>query len=246
MKLIKRFLFMIQFLTTIPINVNLNVKEEDCGKGLIFAPCVGLILGALLVVVQYFASFVFPPYITAALIIIVYILLTGALHIDGLGDTFDGLFSNRPRERILEIMKDSRVGTNAVVAIICIILLDILLVLDIEPVFLLFMPVAGRLGILTSAGSSSYARSGGLGKSFIDCCTLKDVLLGLIIYSVLFISVMGLRGGILIAATFVVSFLLTRSLSRKIGGTTGDILGAICELSQLFYLMAVYIIGKYM
>jgi len=240
---------MIQFLTRIPLPVNLDVKTEDFGKGLVFAPLVGFILGACLLASYHALKLVFPVHVAVVFVMVIYIILTGGLHLDGLGDTFDGLLSNRPKERILEIMRDSRVGTNAVLAIICVLLINMGMLAAFSPEhmarILLLMPAAGRIGSLVSSGVSNYARSGeGLGKSFIDYCGVKEIAAGAVIYLPLFYAVWGYRG--LIAAAFLTAsaFVLTKLFSRKIGGATGDILGAVCELNQTVFLIFAYILLK--
>lgn len=248
--LIKRFVLMLQFLTTIPLPVRLDVKEEDFGKGLIFAPLTGLVIGSILAASYFVINIVFPNYLTVIFIFVVYVMLTGGLHIDGLGDTFDGLFSNRSKERILEIMRDSRVGTNAVIAIVSVILLDVTLLSGITNGYivkvLILMPVAGRIGSLIGAGVSKYARSGeGLGKSFIDYCGAKEIIIGLIFYFAIFYCILNQTGLIIAAFPAITSLLLVKFFSRKIGGATGDILGAVCELNQTLFLIEAFVILKY-
>lgn len=246
MRFIKRFVLMIQFLTSIPLPVRLNVQQEDFGKGLVFAPVVGLILGGIMTGVYYLLNLIFPQYLAAIFIIILYIVLTGGLHLDGLGDTFDGIFSNRPKERILEIMRDSRVGTNAVLAIVSILLLNTALFASIDSkhimkVLLLF-PVAGRIGSLISTGVSTYARSGeGLGKSFIDYCGIREIIAGTLMYGAIFFAAAGLNGLLMAIPPLVTAYLLVKFFSRKIGGATGDILGAVCEINQTIFLTGMFI-----
>lgn len=248
-KYLKRFILMVQFLTTIPLRFRLDVTEEDFGKGLVFAPAVGLILGGILAGAWYVFCLVFPVYVSAVLIVIIYILLTGGLHLDGLGDTFDGLFSNRPRERMLEIMRDSRVGTNAVLAVTAVLLLYTALIssFDKDAILkvLLLMPVAGRVGSLVGSGISRYARSGeGLGKSFIEYCGAAEVTAGLIIYFLIFFLTAGVQGLIAALVPPVTAFAATKFLNRKIGGATGDTLGAVCEINQVIFLLAIYLLLK--
>lgn len=240
---LKRLVLMLQFLTSIPIPFKLDVNSEDFGKGLVFAPLIGLFIGGILCAFSVMMGFLFPPGIMAIAIVILYILLTGGLHLDGLGDTFDGLFSNRSRERMLEIMRDSRVGTNAVLAISSVLLLNVALIKELDSSILLktiaLMPVAGRIGSLVGAGISKYARSGeGLGKSFIEICGFKEILLGGTLYFTIFAAVSGVNG--LVAATLpvITALLTTTFFSRKIGGATGDVLGAVCELNQTFFLIS--------
>jgi len=246
LKHIKRFILMVQFLTAIPIPLKINCDEEDCGKGLVFAPVIGLLLGGILTAFFFILKQFFSPGIVSTLILIIYIGLTGGLHLDGLGDTFDGLFSNRPKERMLEIMRDSRIGTNALLGVVCIILLNYSLLNAFLESFLpkaiLLFPVAGRIGTLIGAGSSAYAREGeGRGKSFVHYCTIKEVLIGIFICLLIFFSVMGLDGLLMAFVTFVTGLIIVKFFSRKINGVTGDILGAVCELNQTVFLVIMYL-----
>jgi adenosylcobinamide-GDP ribazoletransferase len=241
---------MLQFLTSIPIKVHIEIKNEEFGKALAFAPIIGLIIGSILAGCFYLGRCFFPISITAALVVVVYILLTGGLHMDGLGDTFDGLFSNRPKERILEIMRDSRVGTNAVLAISSVILLNWVLISGMNEAYiikvLILFPVAGRIGTLTGACVSKYARSGeGLGKSFIDLCTWKEFLLGFLFHAFIFFSISNINGLLLSLIPVIISFILVKFLGGKIGGATGDILGAVCELNQTGFLLTSYVFIKF-
>ena len=250
MKYIKRFILMIQFLTTLPIKVTLNVTAEDFGKGLVFAPITGLILGGLLAVAWLVLEMLFPVTVSAVLIVVLYIMLTGGLHLDGLGDTFDGLFSNRPKERMLEIMRDSRIGTNALLAVASVLFLNVALLSSFDKkhiaIIILLMPVAGRIGSLVASGVSKYARSGeGLGKSFIDWCGYKEILAGLIPYLAIFYFAYGVQGLLLSAVAPVTAFILIRLFGRKIGGATGDLLGAVCELNQTVFLISAFLFFKY-
>lgn len=260
MPFLRRFTLMLQFMTAIPIRVNIKTDRGDFGKGLVTAPLVGLVIGMPLAGGNYLLGLLFPPLVTAVLTIMFYILLTGGLHLDGLGDTADGLFSNRPRERMLEIMKDSRVGTNAVLILSIVVLLDISLLSSIQSqliLILLFMPVAGRIGSLVGAGTSQYAgTSDGPGRWCVEYCGLKDVLSGLAVYFIIFAAaawITGLytglsdllKGGCILFTAIIPplsAFLLTRFLGRKLGGVTGDILGAVCELNQAVFLLAAFLL----
>lgn len=233
---------MIQFFTRIPIKLSLTASAEDFGKGLVFAPLVGLIIGAILAAASYGLLFIFPRPMVAAIVLVLYIIITGGLHLDGLGDTFDGIFSNRSKERILEIMRDSRVGTNAVLAVVCVLLLNYVALSQIDSTYfiyvILLMPVAGRVGSIISAAVSTYARSGeGLGKSFIDVCGKKELFWGLLIYIVISLLTFDYKMWIVLSVPPISAFLFIKGLISKIGGATGDILGAVCELNQCIFLI---------
>lgn len=249
MKLLKRFIIMVQFFTSIPIPIKIECDEKDYGEGLVLAPFIGLILGLLICLVYKVLSFLLPINISSAFLIVVYVVLTGGLHLDGLGDTFDGLFSNRSKEKILEIMRDSRVGTNAVLALVSIILLNYALINGLEASgslisALMLFPVAGRIGSLFGAGVSIYARkTEGLGKSFIDYCGKKEMLLGGAVAIVIFSAILGLKGLIMAPLMMITALLITKIFTKKIQGATGDILGAVCELNQTTFLLLYYIVG---
>ncbi|NLP14375.1 MAG: adenosylcobinamide-GDP ribazoletransferase [Clostridium sp.] len=244
MRHIKRFILMIQFLTTIPIPYKIDCDEEDCGKGLAFAPVIGLLLGGMLTAFFFILKLFFSLGVISAFMLVIYILLTGGLHLDGLGDTFDGLFSNRPKERMLEIMRDSRIGTNALLGVVCIILLDYSLLNALPEAFfprvILLFPVAGRVGTLIGAGLSVYAREGeGLGKSFVHYCTIKEVFIGILIYFPFFFLVLGIDGLLVAFLTLLTALIIVKFFSRKVNGVTGDILGAVCELNQTVFLIII-------
>ena len=110
----KSFIVAAQFLTRIPLKINMEVSNEEFGgsqKAFIF---VGFLIGAVLSGAFYFLNFHVPPFILGALLLFLEILISGGLLLDGFMDTCDGIFSARPRERALEIMKDSRVGAHSV------------------------------------------------------------------------------------------------------------------------------------
>ncbi len=248
------------FMTTIPVGGRFEATDEDFGKALAMAPVVGLVIGTLLALSGWLLGMLFPAGLVAVMVFIIYVLITGGLHLDGLGDTFDGVFSGRSKERMLEIMRDSRIGTNALLAVVSVILLDVSLLASIKAqagsiasgenfyliVFLLF-PVAGRIGSLTAAAASTYARSGeGLGKSFIDCCGKRELLIGLVLYFGIFAGIAGLEGLIVAVVPPVSAYVCVKLLGRRVGGATGDILGAVCEINQVVFLVEVFLLIRFL
>ncbi len=264
MAYLRRFILMLQFLTAIPVKVRVKAEHEDFGKGLAAAPVVGLLIGTLLAGGNYMLGLMFPANITAVFTVALYIALTGGLHLDGLGDTADGFFSNNSRGRTLEIMKDSRVGTNAVLAVTVVLLLNSSLIASLGShsiAILLLMPVAGRIGSLVGSGTSRYAGvSDGPGRWCVEYCGRNDIIIGLITYFLIIAAttvVYGTLAGLWSAAVpllliFLVmavvpplsAFLLARFLGRKLDGVTGDILGAVCELNQVIFLIAAFLMFK--
>ncbi|HBE76853.1 MAG TPA: adenosylcobinamide-GDP ribazoletransferase [Firmicutes bacterium] len=245
MRIIKQILWLVQFLTTIPLGLTISMEPEDLGRSLAYAPLIGLLLGGILAGSLYLLRLLFPAMISSLFLCMIYVFLTGGLHLDGLGDTADGLFSHRPKERILEIMKDSRVGTNAVLAIILIVLGYVFLFMEIPTKALgliVLMPVIGRMALPLGAGLEKYARQNGLGLHFINFCGLKEILIGIAITSILFILILGIKGLLIVFLVGILISLIIKFFAAKIDGITGDILGAVCELAQLLYLIVGYLI----
>lgn len=247
---LKRLILMIQFFTSIPIKSESDIGSEDFGKALAFIPVVGLIIGIIMGISYIILLHVFSVKISTTLVLIEYIFLTGGIHLDGLGDTFDGIFSNRTKYRILEIMRDSRVGTNAVLAIVSLLILNSVILSEINSLYmvkiLILFPVAGRVGSIIAASLSKYARSGeGMGKSFIDYCGIKELVMGVILYLIIFYLTNLYRGYIIMFFPIATAIILIKFLSRKINGATGDVLGAVCELNQTLFIMISYIILNY-
>ena len=120
----KRFISILQFMTRIPINIDTGFDEEF-HKTITYFPLVGLVLGVLIYIIGLVSGIFFDSFITSIIVTLALVILTGGLHIDGLGDTFDAIYSYRDKERMLEIMKDSRLGTNSLLAIMFLILLKI-------------------------------------------------------------------------------------------------------------------------
>ena len=145
---IKRFLLTLGFMTRIPVNVDLGeVKDEDMHKGFLYYPVVGLIIGLIDMVVYLLVCQILPEIYGIIFALLANFFVTGAFHLDGLSDTADGIYSARTRERMLEIMKDSRIGTNGGIAMCFDIMLKVvgLACCDMRWLMILMMPVAGKM-----------------------------------------------------------------------------------------------------
>lgn len=234
----KKLIIMIQFLTRIPININLEVNEDEFLDGVIYFPLVGLIIGMFTVSFYYIGYKLGGSLIAATMAVASEVFITGGLHLDGLGDTFDGVYSNRPKERILEIMKDSRLGTNAALAILITILLKIAFIecMPLPEVYavLLLMPVLAKLCQVYGARYSVYARKNGMGGLFIEKVNNKQLVFALFISII--ICLIYFWAMLFIVIGYIFSRLYVRHITSKIDGMTGDTLGALCELSEIVYL----------
>lgn len=246
----KSFILTLQFLTRIPINISVDVKEEDFIKGVRFFPIVGLIIGIINTIVYMLCSLIMPPQAAIVGTVLSNILITGALHIDGLADTCDGIFSSRSRDRMLEIMKDSRIGTNGAVAIFFDLALRIVLLLSINETqiikTLIISPILSRTIMVVLMHYSVYARTeGGLGNLFIGKIGLKDMISTVIIAIFISSALFEYKIVLVIVSNLILMIIYKSYIYQKIGGMTGDTLGAGNEISELMVILAIYLVERY-
>lgn len=243
---IEKILIAIGFLTKLPIPKSLKFTPLKLSLGLVYGPIIGLLVGALLVVVKLLSSIYFPSFIVSAFVLVAYIYLTGGLHIDGLGDLGDAIFSGKSDLAFYNIMKDSRIGTGGFLSIIFVLFLDYLLMCEnLNWKILLFLPVAGRLGMLLGSIIGDYPKNfEGLGMLFIKGRTWKNSCFILLLTLILFFIVFSWRGLLIYFIVTIFTYILIKSWSKKLKGITGDMLGALVEYNQLAYLFFMYVLFK--
>lgn len=245
----KNFILMLQFFTRLPININIEVKEADFPKGIIYFPLVGFVIGIINAGFYYLVSCIFSNLLAIIFLTLVNVLITGALHLDGLADTCDGIFSARKKERMLEIMKDSRLGTNGAVAIFFDLSLRIAIITSIPKdhiiLAVIVSNVISRTMLVLLCYISKYARpEGGMGNLFIGKISKGNLAVALAIGLIISISLVYYKGLLLMAIASLLIMLLNRYISSKIGGITGDILGAANELVELLVLIGFVVLGR--
>ena len=233
------FLSALQFLTFFPWPQRSECRADEIGSAAIFFPVVGFFLGSILVL----ANFLLEPFASAILISVVVVtllaLLTRGLHLDGLGDTFDGLGAGGERQRMLRIMDDSHTGAFGLIAIVLVLFLKIHSIegLDSERWrALLSAPVLSRWAMVLLGHRSESAKQG-LGSTFIGHLSAQHVFLATLITAVLVIGI--LRGaGIALMGWVAVFTIASKSyFHRRLGGVTGDSFGAVGELSETSVLL---------
>ena len=200
------FFIALQFLTRLKIVNQTEWSVEDFGKSVVAFPYVGLIIGLILALLYGILSPFIPLVPLMLILAIAEFLITGGLHADGLMDTSVGLFSGRERDRKLEIMKDSRIGSFGVVAFVFVTLLKWQLLTAIPtaefiPMALIMMPLMSRWSLVLSIRSYPYAREQGMGAAFANLApkhvitynTLSTffmpiviLLIGVILYTLLY------------------------------------------------------------
>jgi len=238
----KRLILMLQFLTKLPLPFEIDAKEDDFSKGIVFFPIVGLIIGLMMAGLFWGIETLSSKMIAAVLVVAFEVFITGGLHLDGLADTFDGLYSYRDKERMLEIMKDSRVGTNGVLILVLAILLKVILIYHIESVYtvLILMPVVSRFVVVQLAATSKYARANGMGGFFIGKTSkIQLIIAGAI---TLLLHIVSIELLLVFVGIIILAMIYRYHVYTKIDGITGDVLGSAVELSEVFYLLLVVLV----
>ncbi len=236
------FILTLQFLTRIPIDADLKATEEDFAKGVVYFPIVGLIIGAFNLVILVAASRLLGGVFPIICCLIAGTAITGGLHVDGLADTCDGIFSSRTRDKMLEIMRDSRIGTNGTIAIVFdyLLKLSLLAMLSGKGLYfaVLLSPVAAKTLIVLLMKTSVYARSGpGLGGLYLEKQTLGATVLAAVIGLVIISGFSGIWGIVAFGGCASVCLLYRSFIYTKLQGMTGDTLGAANELLEIAFIL---------
>ena len=249
MKFTGELLVAIQFLTRLPVPSSADLPEaETQGRSVLYYPLVGALIGGLLCIL-FSLTGEDAGSLRAALILALWVGVTGALHLDGLADLADGWVGGQGnRERTLEIMKDSCSGPVAVVFVVLLLLvkfaaLDVLIERGMWSALLL-VPIVGRAGLVAALRYLPYARPGGIGEvlaSHLPRGPADRVLAASALLLPLFWGWYGILILLLITGFFL---LLRQFLNNRLGGITGDAAGAVCELLEAAALIFLVLLGS--
>ena len=246
------FLIGLQFLTRIYITRQTVWTEENFGKSVKYFPLIGAVIGiisAALTGIFYILTGAKLPILTAALAFTLPIIITGGIHCDGFIDSVDGLFSGREREKILEIMKDSRVGAFGAVSLVLLATLEVATLIELFQISLMWSlsaifsaPIISRLMMVVTIRKFPYARREGMGKAFSKYTTRQTILFAtltaiLILSALILVDVkifLATMSALIISLGF--TFYFGNFATKKIGGVTGDIYGATSTLVELIVI----------
>ena len=239
------FLLALQFLTTLPLKIR-NFSDKKMAWALVYFPIVGLFLGLMLLGLNTLLSiFGISPAVANIILVIVLIILTGGMHLDGVADTADAFLSGKAKKEMLEIMRDSHIGVMGVLALISIILLKISLLssvnVAVKPVALMLMCILSRWSVVLAMYLFPYARQEGKARLFIQGMDLKIFFLSTIAAVICSFLIWHIQGLIVLLAVALCSYVIGKLVMRKIGGVTGDTLGATIELTEIVILLTVCI-----
>ena len=246
------FLAALQFLTSIPIPGKRELSPEQLGRATAYFPVVGLIIGLVLACLNWLLGLILPPAVVNALLIVALVILTGALHLDGLADTCDGIAGHKTVEERWKVMRDSRTGAFGVVGIVLLLLVKYVTLNNIPPVFmtavLIFMPVVSRWAMVYAIYVYRYARPSGLGTAFKQATRWPQFTAATVItFAVAFALFpwFSLAGLLIIAGILIITTALAFYFKYKFAGLTGDTYGAIDEVAEVMTLLVAIPIFNY-
>ncbi|MFO7983643.1 MAG: adenosylcobinamide-GDP ribazoletransferase [Desulfuromonadales bacterium] len=234
----------VAFLTIFPSARGFDMESERLGRSMGYFTAVGLAIGLGLVVIDWALAALIPRAVLDCLLILILIAVTGALHLDGIADLIDGLAGGKDREGVLAIMKDSRVGAIGVVGLVMVLLLKYLCLFnvpaDYKSAALIMMPAAGRWMQVFLASFCSYVRSeGGTGGAFVDQVGERELMLGSVTLLLAAVVLFAFKGIALLLLLGVGAIVLWRYFEQRLGGVTGDVLGAATEITEVLTLLLI-------
>jgi len=238
------FLAAFQFLTSIPVRRRREVSPEELGRSTAYFPVVGLIIGLILAGLNWLLSLILPPAVVNALLIVVLVLITGALHLDGFVDTCDGIAGHKSVEDRWRVMHDSRAGAFGIVGVVLLLLVKYVSLNSVPPVFmtatLLFMPVVSRWAMVYAIFVYPYARPSGLGIAFKQATRWPQFTAATVITLVVAVALFplfSLTGLLVMFGVWIVTVVFSLYLKCKFSGLTGDTYGAVNEVAEVMVLV---------
>jgi adenosylcobinamide-GDP ribazoletransferase len=233
------FLAAISFFTRIRIRIPDSCNSLHFNQAVRYLPWLGFLIGASSALVFWSTMLLFPQPIAVLLAMLVPVLITGAFHEDGLADVFDGFGGGYSRERILEIMKDSHIGTFGVVSLIFVLLFRYILLLNmpvpLTPFTLILGHSLSRFFILPTMHWLPYARNNTTSKAkpVIKIVSWMDLLFGFIPVFLAFIVMLKVIFVLILVPLIIASIWMSVFFNKKIRGYTGDCLGAIQQITEI-------------
>ena len=240
------FWIALQFLSSLPVRLPGMPAPQELGRSLLCYPLVGLLFGIILWGLNWLLLGT-PLLLHAALLLTGWVLLSGALHLDGLADSADAWLGGfGDRERTLTIMKDPRSGPIAVVTLVLVLLLKfvalVALIEQQQALMLIIVPLIGRSALLGLFLTTPYVRAGGLGQALADNLPRSAGKQVLAISAVVCVLIAGV-GGVVALVVAVAGFVWLRQVMlRRLGGTTGDTAGALLELLEVAMLVGLALV----
>lgn len=237
----------VRFLTTLPVPGAPGLRDADWGQTTAWYPAVGVLLGAILAGLDWGLRWIWPGGVAAALLLVTWVVLTGALHLDGFVDCCDALLVPVSRDRRLEILRDVHVGAFGLVGGALLLLTKYAALAALPDMMrlpaLLLIPTLGRWGMAGALLLYPYARAGpGLGRRAKAGAGRRQLIVAtitaLLVTALAWWSGLGWVAPLLLLLAALAVFVTAQWIQAKIGGLTGDACGALCELVETVSLVA--------
>jgi len=239
------FLIALQFLVPLTVRGRCKiVKESDLAKSMAWFSAAGLFIGLILTGLYSLLILFFPQIVVCALILLSMILVSGAMHLDGLADTVDGIAGGKDKNNILKIMHDSNIGAVGAVVVFACLLIKFSCLYS-------FSPGTARLALIGSSVLSRWAfvfsaakwqpapDNDGLGRKFIDFVGNKELFFASIVAAAGMLFIFKLKAIIIISVIILFIAIFNNFIKNKIGGLTGDTIGAAGELTETLTLLVI-------
>ncbi len=236
-------LYALRFLTIIPVPYKQGENMAKVGGSAAFFPVAGLLIGTLLFGAERLFNLLFIPEVNAALICLLWIVISGGLHLDGLADLADGLGGGRTKEEKLSIMKDSRSGAFGVLALVILVLLKWSLIIQMmtegNQFYLILIPMSARWITMNFIVMFPSARKEGMGSFFKKHMGVwKPVIAGIFTLTIVFI-LGGLPAILICLTTLLLLGIAALIISRILGGLTGDAYGSLIETGEVLMMLLI-------
>ena len=254
--MIRNFITALHFLTIVNVSRKHTIEEGDLARSMAYFPVIGFLLGFLLVNLDKAMAWIALPFTIANLMLIaVSVLFTRALHIDGLSDTLDGLMGGHDHSSRLSIMKDSRLGTAGALGIFFVLLVKYLCLNSLfegeKIAALLTAPALARWSQTLMVFKARYGRENGMGRAFVGhlrasglaAASALAIVLSMFVVVRLDVRSVVLMFSLLCGVLFL-TFIAKKYLVHKLGGITGDAIGAVSELNEALVLLLIVIFSN--
>jgi adenosylcobinamide-GDP ribazoletransferase len=240
------FWIALQFLTIIPSPFHRQPPPKAIGSAITYFPIIGILTGAVLYAAHWGLSEVFPEVVVGTLTLAVWVVISGAIHLDGLIDTCDGLAGDTIEKR-LEIMADSHAGAYGIIGALVVLLVKYAALVSLPEVWrlqtLLLTPMLGSWTLVLAIFIFPYARQSGLGQQFKSGANKYRVALATLLMLAGSFILTGWQGFIILAVACITALAIGYFFKSRLGGLTGDVYGAIREITEAVFLILTPVIA---
>jgi adenosylcobinamide-GDP ribazoletransferase len=245
------FFASILFFSRLPVLFRLQITDVHFRQSARYLPWVGLIVSFIGALVMYYAGRILPPSMAVLLGLVITTLLTGGLHEDGLADVCDGFGGGYTKQRVLDIMKDSHIGTYGVIGLILAFLFRFGALAEMPRYFMALFFVTGnvlsRFTLVTVMYKYPYARNDGSSKakSVIGQYTITDIIIASVPVILMYCVIGSWAALLTLIPVWITKWLLALYFNKKIDGYTGDCMGAMQQATEIVFYLSILVWLKF-